>query len=132
MLRLTYKYHSVIFRYDSTFKQTRKFSCGIRNRHTVHDITCPSMSCMGGVYPNLSWQGGNQSCPGWGVTHPVLALGVSHPVLARGYPILSWLGGMPCWGLGSVTGVPSRRDMGPVEVLWDGDRVPPPVNRQDE
>ena len=52
-----------------------------------------------------------------GVTCPSITFhgrwGVPYPVRARGeYPILSWLGYPP-----------PRKDMGPVEVLWDGDGV---------
>ena len=61
----------------------------------------------------------------WGVPCP----GV--PPVWTGVPP-TWDFGTPCldWvkkgrDLGAVTGVPTRKDMGPVEVLWDGDGVPP-------
>ena len=48
--------------------------------------------------------------------YPILIwLGVSHPVLA---------GGQDCCTPRPGTGVPSGKDIGPVEVLWDGDGVP--------
>ena len=42
------------------------------------------------------------------------------PSLAGGYSIM----GTPCPDLGPVSGVLPRKDMGSVEVLWDGDGVP--------
>ena len=113
---------------------------------------------------NLS-HGGGYTNFGRGVPHPGLAKGVPHHVLAVGYPILSWSGGYPIltWlgnypfmgyphlglgyppgrDLGPVTGHPRKelgpgevlwngdgvllgKDTGPVEVLWDGDGVPLP------
>ena len=43
-------------------------------------------------------------------------VGVPQPVLARGggYPILAWPGYLP-------SGPGHSKDMGPMEVLWDGD-----------
>ena len=88
------------------------------------------------------------SCPGWEGEVPHPGQGISHPILAGsilsclgwgGYPILSWPKGYPIlsrleyptwdWGtpkgdMGPVTRVPSRKDMGPVEVLWDGAGAP--------
>ena len=57
--------------------------------------------------------------------YPILAGGY-HILTCRGYPILIWLGypqwdwGTSCLGLGYP-----RKDMGPVEVLWNGDGEPP-------
>ena len=79
--------------------------------------------------PN-SWLGvpicgqGRYPSPGQGVSHSWP--GVPHPwlegTLIWGTPSLA--GGTPCWGT-------SRKDMGPVEVLWDEDGVPSPhVNRE--
>ena len=44
-------------------------------------------------------------------------LGVSHP----SQEVCNWDWGTPPPG----TTVPPRKDMGPVEVLWDGDGIPP-------
>ena len=84
------------------------------------------------------------------VCYAVTTGGYIIPVLARGYHIQSWLGcqgvpfpvlpgeGVPTWDWGisrkdmapveelwDGDGVPSKKNMGSVEVLWDGDRVPP-------
>ena len=91
---------------------------------------------------NLSRKGGTHPVLAGGIPHPVLAGGT--PVLERGHTILSWLGGTltwlgdtPSWGpppgtwvplgrdLGLVIGYPPGKDMGPVEVLWDGEGYPP-------
>ena len=76
-----------------------------QKRHTARGMTCPSAT-----YPG----------EGVGVPHPVLArevphpvLEVSNPLLARGYPILTWPGGIPY----------SSGWMGPHPVLAMG--VPP-------
>ena len=95
------------------------------------------------MYPFLTWP---EEYPS-----PDLAWRVPHPDLAGGYPIPGYpppgTGGSPWkgpgtshWGtprkdMGTVEvlwdgeGVPPRKDMGPVEILWDGDGVPPGVNR---
>ena len=74
---------------------------------------------------NLSWWGGV----------PQSWLGRGTPVLARtGYPLsgtgvpptCDW--GTPCLGLG----YPFQKDMGTVEVLWDGDGVPSLCGEQTE
>ena len=73
-----------------------------------------------------------------GVTHPwpggVPCLGVSlHPDPTRKGPRTSH-SGTPGKDMGPVEvlwngdGVTLRKDMGPVEVLWDGDGVPPPLD----
>ena len=54
--------------------------------------------------------------PDWGTPHPDWARVPPIWDLGLGYPR-----GM---NLGPVTGVPPRKDMGPVEILWDGDGVP--------
>ena len=83
--------------------------------HPRHSLSKHNLSLRGGEgggYPILSWPWSTPSCPGQGV--PILSwLGVSHPVLARG--------GTPSC---SDQGTP-KKDMGPVEVLGDGDWVPP-------
>ena len=97
---------------------------------------------LSGAVPQ-SWWGGIPLCPGWGVSHPVLAGGI--------YPILTWLGSTPScpdqdvshldmtrggscpgvpppsqdWGTPTCLPPSPRKDMGPVEVLWDGDGVSP-------
>ena len=55
---------------------------------------------------------------------------VPHTDLTEGYPILGTLG--QDWGTLPLpgTGVPPRKGMGPVEVLWDGDGVPTPPPRK--
>ena len=63
-------------------------------------------------YPIPGWGGGGTpSWPDWG------------------YPILTWPRvGVPLppgRDLGPFTGGPPEKDVGPVEVLWDGDGVPP-------
>ena len=73
---------------------------GNRKSRTARAITCPRITYQGGGgYPMLSW-------PGY-----ILPL--------------NWC--IPQKGpRTSYCGIPPRKDMGPVEVLWDGDRVPPP------
>ena len=53
----------------------------------------------------------------WGIT-PVLTWQEVSPCLGLGYPLRR--------DLGPVTGVPPRKNMGPVEVLWDGHGAPLP------
>ena len=59
-------------------------------------------------------------CPGPG--YPLARTGV--PPSQDGYP--------PGRDLGPVTGVPPRKYMGPVKVLWDGGGVPPPERTWDQ
>ena len=68
-------------------------------RETARGITCSI------TFPRDGGGGGSSSRSGLG--------GGGTPVLAGGYSILTWLG------------VPPERDLGPVEVLWDGDGIPP-------
>ena len=103
---------------------------GNHKRSTVRGITCPSTTCPGGG-------GGRYPFPPWGVPHPCPWGGVHHP--ARGYHPWLGVGGCPIPGQGGtlswgtphpdlvpVTGVPPpRKDIGPVKVLWDGDKLPP-------
>ena len=77
-----------------------------RLRRIKYSICCP---IQGGIYPGR----------GGGV--PILAREGTYP--GWGVPP-SW-GTFPCPDLGLVTGVPPRKDMGPVEVLWDRDGVSP-------
>ena len=68
-----------------------------------------------GGYPRsvlAGWDLGTPPAWDWGTPH-----------LGLGYALRR--------NLGPVTGVPPRKDMGPVEVLWDGDGVPPPWVRTD-
>ena len=72
----------------------------------------------------------------WGVPHPRLwgaHLGAPHPDLPGGYPIagsctLFWGTPILTWPEG-IPQVPPGKDMGPVKVLWNGDGVPPGVDR---
>ena len=86
----------------------------------------------------LSYPGGGT--PSLTRVPPVLTWPGATSSLDRGYPIPDLgtpLSG-PGWGtapgrdLGSVTGVPTRKDMGPVKVLWDGDRGIPRQCEQTE
>ena len=74
------------------------------------------MTYPGWGYPILTWQGGYPIMSWLGATSSWL--GVLHPVLAGGGGGMSW---------DQSLGYPPRKDMGPVEVLWDGDRVHPPL-----
>ena len=84
----------------------------------------------GGGYPSAVLAGGrgvsekgggggglSQYCPGWGRGTPFLG----YFLPGTGVPLPT-----PSRDLGSVTGVPFRKNMGPVEVLWDGDGLNPP------
>ena len=80
--------------------------------------------------------------PGTWVTLPgtgyLSHLGLGYPTWNWGPPARDW--GTPTWDwappawdwgtpireLGPVTGVPLGKDLGPLEVLWDGDGVPSP------
>ena len=53
----------------------------------------------------------------WGTPQP----GLGYPLPGNGIP--------PGRDLGPVTRVPHGKDMGLVEVLWDGDASPPPHPR---
>ena len=99
-------------------------------RRTDRSISCPWLVLSGG---------GGEPFPS-----------KEYPVQSRGYPIPRWLpqfqaGGIPVQGRGypsprqggcprvppgricETTGVlQPRRDLGPMEVLWNGDGVPPP------
>ena len=91
--------------------KTRKFSC-VNTRgillaayQVLHLLSYPGG--RGGGTPSLA--GGGYSIPDQGVGGPDLA--GEYPILGR--------------DLGPVIGVPPGKDMGPVEVLWDGDGLPP-------
>ena len=76
--------------------------------------------CLG--VPYHSYLAGKVSHPWPGVPlsgtgYPLSGTGV--PLLGLGYPCLG-LRCPPIWDYGTL-----RNDMGPVEVLWDGDGVPP-------
>ena len=113
----------ILFRYNNKDSPP----AGNRKRRTTHSITCPGGG--GGAaphpdlargYPILTWLGGggNPSSLGQGV--PILRY---PPSQDWGIPPAWDWGTPPQQGkdLGPVTGVPPRKDMGPVEVLWDGD-----------
>ena len=70
----------------------------------------------------LSYPGGGYPMPGQGEVSPSWYPPPPHPDLAGDGVPPPW--GTPCRDLGPVTGVPPRKDMGPVEVLWDGDGIP--------
>ena len=105
-----------------TSVKTRKFSC-VNARGILPAVYQ--------VLPLLSYP--------WGERGVILSLagGIPHPWVG-GTPSLA--GGYPSLGLGSPSwatlwggtwdqslGYPSGKDMGPVEVLWYGDGVPPPL-----
>ena len=120
-------------------ESTRSSRAGNHKRSTARGITCPSITYPEEVpHPWL----GYPSWSGWGVPHSDLVggthswLGVPHLHLARGYPIPG--SRVPHHGVPPPrTGVPPgkgpgtshwgtpRKDMGPVEALWDGDGYPP-------
>ena len=88
------------------------------------------------------WLGGTLSWPGqypiW-LVHTPTWLGVFHPHVRDWDTPQKGPGRTSHWGTpkegtwGQSLGYPPRKDMGPVEVLWDGDGVTPPppgVNRQ--
>ena len=104
---------------------------GSRKRHTTCGVTCLSIT-----YPGVP-----QSCPDWGVRRDK-----GTPAWNRGSP-LSWTGLPPTWDVGTLpprdTEVPEgtwnqslayhpERTLDQwLEVLFDGDGVPPPrFNRQ--
>ena len=69
--------------------------------------------------------GGTPSSPFWGV--PRSSPGQGTPLSGTGWST-PWKGTSDQWNYyGMEMGYPPRKDMGPVEVevLWDGDRVPP-------
>ena len=80
---------------------------------------------VGGIY-----LGGGEGVPTLAGGGLPLGQGGTH--LGRGVPTLAggtYLGQGGTY-LGPVTGVPPRKDMGPVEVLWMEMGYPPGVNRQ--
>ena len=120
---------------------TRQSPAGNHKWYATHTVPCPSITCNRGKYPILAswvpqfWRvinpvlaqsclslGVPQFCPSWDST-PVLAREVSQScrslvqILGLGYPNWEW--GTPIWEWGTL-----RKDIGPVKVLWDGDRVP--------
>ena len=66
------------------------------------------------IRPSLAGGGGGVLRPGVSPPRPNLA------GIGWGY----WDWGTPWRDLGPVTEVPPGKDMGPVEVLWDGDGYP--------
>ena len=81
--------------------------------HVLHLLSYP-----GGRGIPHPWLGVPQS---WGIPIVTWPGGGVTPSLAEGYSIMGTL----CPDLGPVTEVLPRKDMGQVEVLWDGDGVPP-------
>ena len=81
-------------------------------------VGVPHLVLAGGT-PSLSWSGVTPSSPGWGGgIPPGTGWGTPPPHLVQaGYPL-------PTWDLG-LDGVPPGKDMGPVEILWDGYGVAP-------
>ena len=56
---------------------------------------------------------------------------IHHPVLARGCPevaLPTWDWGASTWDWGVSLPPQKKTHMGPVEVLWNGDRVPTPLS----
>ena len=88
-----------MYAYKAVSRKTnfqQQSSC-VNTRHTARRVESAGSAVLSsGVYPILSW----------------LGKGVPHPVLA---------GGTPQPG----TGVPPRKDMEPVEVLWYREGYPP-------
>ena len=100
---------------------------GNLKKRTACGITCPSVTCPRGTPSWPGWGWGYPS-PGWGVPHPDLAgRGYSflgYPLARTGVPLtLAWV--PPIKGPGTSHWDTPGKDMGPVEVLWDGDGVPP-------
>ena len=113
-----------------------------RKRRTARCITCPSITYTGGViqswpgsgYP-MPGQGGIPSCgtppPGqyWGTGSPTWDWGTPQDGMwdqSLGYP--SQERTRDQWKYyGMEMGYHPRKDIGPVELLWDGDGVPPPA-----
>ena len=93
-----------------------------RKRRTACGITSPSITYPGG-YPILTWVDGYPILT-WagGVPHPDMAGRMPHPDLGGGVPCPDLARGVPLtWGWGT----PLRKNMGPVQVLWDGDGIYP-------
>ena len=123
---------------------TRQSSCGklqeahhLRRNLSKHNLSgggC-SPSCPGlGVVPYPVLNGGLLPlCPEWVVPHPVVA-GVPPPFPTWAWGILSRKDMGPVEVLWDGDGVPlpSRKNMGPVEVLWDGDGYPPGSKQTDK
>ena len=66
-----------------------------------------------------------------GGSHPWLGVNLSWgtPHLGLGYPPRKDMGPVEVLWDGDGVNPPSRKDMGTVEVLWDGDGVAPPLPR---
>ena len=82
-----------------TILPTRKSSYG-----KMQEVYCPRHNMSKHNLLGGTWLGGT-------LGYPLSGSVTSH-----------WGTPHPDWG--PVTGVPPRKDMGPVEVLWDGDGVP--------
>ena len=93
---------------------TRKSSSGKPQEATACTITCPSITFLGGG--GGGWLYTIQSWMLWGGGYLI------HLVLDGEYPWVS----TPTWDWAQSLGHPSsKKNMGPVEVLWVGDGVPP-------
>ena len=92
---------------------------GNRKRCTARGITCPSITCLGCTvpHPDLA-RGGGYPSPGPGGTH--LTRTRVPPVWDWDIPS-AWDWSTPWEGASDQSlGYPPGKDMGPVEVLWDG------------
>ena len=123
------------------------------SRITCPNVTCPGgrgypIQYWLRVTPFSPGPGGNPSRPGQGVPHLVLVRGVPFQSWPGGYFNQAWQGGSPFspgqrgtpsspgrgypgkghWISGTIIGFgwgTPRKDLGPVEVLWDEDGYPP-------
>ena len=105
--------------------KTRQSSCRSHKRYTAHGITCPRVNYpVGKGEGTPSWPASEGGTPSW----PSQGYPPSHDL---GTPAWVWVPppgtGIPLGrDLGPVTEIPHLKDMGPIEVSWDGDGVAPP------
>ena len=92
---------------------------------TARDVTCPSITYPWGEYPIPVW-----GTPSWGTPWPPPPPPGTGVTPGKGPRASHW--GTPRKVMGPVEvlwdgdGVPPGKDMGPVAVLWDGDGIHPP------